>query len=97
MHAIGKAADPLVQVVDFLIAIDQTTLQIEDADDPGEVDALAGELVDKGQALDILSLIHIWLFTYLNRVFLLLPEKGASGISAGQVVMALFLERKPIV
>ena len=53
MHAIGKAADPLVQVVDFLIAIDQTALQVEDADDPGEVDALAGELVDKGQALDI--------------------------------------------
>ena len=48
MHAIGKATDPLVQVVDFLIATDQAALQVEDADDPGEVDALAGELVDKG-------------------------------------------------
>ena len=45
MHAIGKTADPFVQVVDFLVAIDQTALQIEDADDPGEVDTLAGELI----------------------------------------------------
>ena len=31
MHAIGQAAHPLVQVVDFLVASVQATLQIEDA------------------------------------------------------------------
>ena len=79
MHAIGKAANPFVQVVDLLIAIDQTALQIEDADDPGKVDALAGELVDKGQALDIRLRVHAGIAAGAlgrNQALLLVCSKG---------------------
>lgn len=58
MHAIGQAAHPLVQVVDFLVARVQAPLQIEDARHARKVDALVGELVNKPEPLDVGLRVH---------------------------------------
>ena len=79
MHAVGKTADPFVQIVDLLIAIDQAALQIKDADNPGKVDALAGKLVDKGQAIDIRLRVHAGIAAGAlgrNQALLLVCSKG---------------------
>lgn len=44
-NAIGEAAHPRVQVFHFFLALIQPALQIKDARDTGEVDALARQLV----------------------------------------------------
>ena len=53
VHAIGQAPHALVQVVELLVALVQPPLQIEDADDAGQVDALARQLVDELEPLDV--------------------------------------------
>ena len=53
MHAVGQATHLFVQVVDFLIALVETTLQIQNSNDARKVDALTRELVDKLKALDV--------------------------------------------
>mgnify|MGYP007129696380 CR=1 FL=1 len=40
MHAVGQATHLFVQVVDFLIALVETTLQIQNSNDARKVDAL---------------------------------------------------------
>ena len=44
MHAVGQATHLFVQVVDFLIALVETTLQIQNSNDARKVDALTREL-----------------------------------------------------
>ena len=53
MHAVGQATHLFVQVVDFLIALVETALQIQNSNDARKVDALTRELVDKLKALDV--------------------------------------------
>ena len=50
VDAIGQAAHPPVQGIELLVAVVQASLQIQDADDAGEVDALIGQVVDQLQA-----------------------------------------------
>ena len=52
MHAVGKLAHTAVKHVELFVALVQTTLQIKDANDAGQVDAFIGKLVDELQALD---------------------------------------------
>ena len=58
MHAVGQATHLFVQVVDFLIALVEATLQIQNSNDARKVDALARKLIDKLEAFDVGLRIH---------------------------------------
>ena len=53
VNAIGETTNATMQVVKLLIAFIETPLQIEDPNDAREVDALARQLVDQLETLDI--------------------------------------------
>ena len=59
MHAVGQATHLFVQVVDFLIALVEAALQIQNSNDAREVDALARELVDKLKACEYMRVLPL--------------------------------------